>query len=363
MISYLDMNYMHDLMQDEVLKAVKRVYDNNWFILGEELELFEKEYADFCGTKYCIGVGNGLEALSLILQGYGIGQGDEVIIPANTFIATALAVSYTGAKPVLVDVDLETYNINPSLIERKISAKTKAIIAVHLYGKPADINAISIIAEKYGLKVIEDAAQAHNATYYGKKTGNLGHAAGFSFYPTKNLGALGDAGAITTNDDELARKVRMFRNYGSEKKYEHLYKGHNSRLDEIQASILRVKLKYLDELTKERQGIANYYISYIKNDKLVLPKLAPEIDIVWHIFPVLCYNRDELQKWLLEHKIATAIHYPIPIHLQQAYRDLGYQKGDFPCAEKIACEELSLPLWQGMKKDDIEHIIEVLTMF
>jgi len=355
------MNYLHDTLQEEILTTIRKVYDNNWFIMGNELELFEKEYAEYCGTKYCIGVGNGLEALNLILRGYGIGQGDEVIIPANTFIATALAVNYSGAKPVLVDTDINTYNIDTSLIREKITPRTKAIIAVHLYGRPADMNSINKIADEYGLKVIEDAAQAHNATYFGKKAGSLGHAAGFSFYPTKNLGALGDAGAITTNDEDLYRKVRMLRNYGSEIKYIHEYKGYNSRLDELQAAILRVKLKYLDQWTNERNRIAEYYISNIVKQKVILPTISKDIRNVWHIFPVLCEERDEMQKKLLERGIATAIHYPTPIHLQKAYADLGYRKGDFPCAERIASTELSLPLWQGMKEDEIEKVVDTIS--
>ncbi len=363
MISYLDMKYLHDTLENEILGAMKRVYDNNWFILGNELELFEQEYADYCGTKYCVGVGNGLEALTLILQGYGIGQGDEVIIPANTFIATALAVSYSGAKPVLVDADMDTYNINTSLIRDKITSKTKAIIAVHLYGRPADMNTINKIADEFGLKVIEDAAQAHGATYYGKRTGGLGHAAGFSFYPTKNLGALGDAGAITTDDEELAHRIRMLRNYGSEKKYNHEYKGHNSRLDEIQAAVLRTKLKHLDQWTRERQDIATHYINHIKNKNIILPKINSDINSVWHIFPILCSNRDLLQKRLLDMGIATAIHYPVPIHLQKAYRDLDCKENDYPWAETIASKELSLPLWQGMKEEDLDTIVDAVSAF
>jgi dTDP-4-amino-4,6-dideoxygalactose transaminase len=355
------MQPINDLLKEQIFDAMNRVYENNWFIMGEELELFEKEFADYCGTNYCIGVGNGLEALHLILRGYGIGVGDEVILPANTFIATALAVSYAGAKPILVDVDLETCNIDPGKVEEKITQNTKAIIAVHLYGRPANMTELYNIANKHGLKLIEDAAQAHNAKYFGKKAGNLGDAAAFSFYPTKNLGALGDGGAVTTNDKYLAQKIRLLRNYGSEKKYENISKGYNSRLDELQAAILRVKLKYLDIWTVERQEIANNYINNISSDKLVLPKQFTNIDSAWHIFPIFCKNREKARKFLNEHGIATGMHYPIPIHLQKAYVDLGYKKGDFPCSEEIAETELSLPMWQGMNKIIVDQIVDVIS--
>lgn len=360
MIPYFGIERTHSLLENEIIDAIRQVYNRNWFILGDELQGFETEFSAFCGVKHCIGVGNGLEALNLILQAYDIGPGDEVIIPANTFIATALAVSYAGAKPVLVDVDPITFNIDASKIEENISSRTKAVIAVHLYGRPADMGEIKRVASKYGLKVIEDAAQAHNAKYYGVKAGALGDAAGFSFYPTKNLGALGDGGAVTTNDDDLADKVRMLRNYGSKVKYEHCYKGHNSRLDEMQAAVLRVKLRYLDMWTKERQTIAEYYISNIINKNIKLPAMMTDIDNVWHVFPILYPDRKTAQKQLLDQKIMTAIHYPIPIHLQKAYVELGYTVGDFPCAEKIANEEISLPLWQGMRQEELDVIIRAL---
>ena len=363
MIPYYDISYTHDMIKAEVFEAIKRVYDKNNFITGEELELFEEAFANHCGSKHCIGVGNGLDALHLILKGYGIGQGDEVIVPANTFIATALAVSYSGAKPVFVDCSLNTYNINPQEVEAKISKKTKAIIAVHLYGRPADMNALIDIAKRYNIKLIEDAAQAHNAEYFGKKAGNLGHAAGFSFYPGKNLGALGDGGAITTSDEDLAKRIRMLRNYGSEIKYHHDFIGYNSRLDELQAAVLRVKLRYLDHWTNERQSIADYYIKHMISDEFILPKKDIYIDNAWHIFPVLCSNRERAQTYLKERGIATLIHYPIPIHLQKAYHDLGYQRGDFPHSEKIAQEELSLPLWQGMDQAKIDKVVEGVLSF
>jgi dTDP-4-amino-4,6-dideoxygalactose transaminase len=331
--------------------------------MGEELNQFEIEYADYCGTQYCIGVGNGLDALHLILRGYGIGPGDEVILPANTFIATALAVSYAGAKPILVDADKDTYNINTSLIEEKITNKTKAIIAVHLYGRPADMDAINEIANRYNIKVIEDAAQAHNAIYNTKKVGNLGHAAAFSFYPVKNLGALGDGGAITTNDEDLARTIRMLRNYGSEVKYEHKYLGINSRLDEIQAAILRVKLKHLDDWTKARQEMANFYLKQINNNKLVLPRNVDNYSNVWYVFPILCKDREQLQQYLEGKGISTMVHYPIPIHLQTAYESMSYCVGDFPIAERLSKEELSIPLWLGMDQGCQDKIIKALSAY
>lgn len=363
MIPYLDMKYIHASIKEEVFDALNRVYDKNWFIMGDELECFENEFANYCGSKYCVGVGNGLEALHLILRGYGIGQGDEVIVPANTYIATALAVSYAGAIPVLVDADLDTYNINCSLIEEKITAKTKAIMAVHLYGRPADMDGINKIAHRYHIKVIEDAAQAHNAKYRGKRTGSLGDAAGFSFYPGKNLGALGDAGAITTDDKELAEKIKVLRNYGSQVKYENKYKGYNSRLDELQAAVLRVKLKHLDEWTGRRREIARYYLENIGKDKLLLPTECDYVENVWHIFPILCKERDCFKSYLETQGVATMIHYPIPIHLQEAYKELGHRQGDFPITERLATEELSIPLWVGIDKISMDHIARSLSAF
>lgn len=362
MISYLNFERLHCPIRSEMEQAVHRVLESEWYILGKELEKFEEEFAAFCGTKYCVGVGNGLDALHIALCAYGIGAGDEVIVPASTYIATALAVSYAGAVPVLVDASADTYNINPALIEEKITKRTKAIMAVHLYGKLADIEEINEIASRYNLIVIEDAAQAHAAQYCGKRAGALGHAAGFSFYPGKNLGALGDAGAITTDDREIYQKARALRNYGSEVKYYNQYKGFNSRMDEMQAAILRVKLRYLEEWTKERQRIAKEYIEKINNNKIKLPALSGENN-VWHVFPVLCKERDMLQAYLKECGIMTLIHYPVPIHLQEAYQELMVQKGGFPVAEQIADSELSLPLWCGMTEDEMAYVIEKVNQF
>ena len=295
-IAYSDLSYIHNEIKDELDAAVRKVIDSNWFIMGEELQKFEEEYAAYCNVKHCIGVGNGLDALHLILAAYGIGPGDEVLVPANTFIATALAVSYCQATPVLVDADASTCHLDVDKIEEKITDKTKAIIAVHLYGRVADMESICAIAKKHNLRVIEDAAQAHGAMLHGKRVGSLGDAAGFSFYPGKNLGAFGDAGAVTTNDDELARKIRALRNYGSEQKYHHIYKGFNSRLDELQAAILRVKLTRLEEWTRERRKIAGYYREHINNPKITLPVYPETEQHVWHIYSVFTENRDELIK-------------------------------------------------------------------
>jgi dTDP-4-amino-4,6-dideoxygalactose transaminase len=360
MIKFNDLLAENKLIEKEIKDAMSKVVDSGWYILGNEVEKFEEEFADYCNTKYCVGVGNGLEALHLILRAYDIGEGDEVIIPANTYIATALAVSYTGAKPVLVEPYERTYNINPDLIEEKINSQTKAILPVHLYGQPADMDPINKIAKKYNLKVVEDAAQAHGALYKNKKAGSLGDAAGFSFYPTKNLGALGDAGAVTTNDKELADKIRTLRNYGSHKRYYNKYKGFNSRLDEMQAAVLRVKLKHLDDWNNERKEMANIYLDNINNEDLVLPYVPDWANPVWHLFVVKSKNRDELQNYLLENNIKTKIHYPIPLHLQEAYNNMDFDKGMFFLSEKISKKILSLPFWIGMEKKSIKFVCQVI---
>lgn len=357
-IPFASFEPMHKEIENEMFIKFKDVYNKNYFIQGEEVKKFEEEFAGFCGSQYCIGCGNGLDSLYLILRGYDIGTGDEVIVPSNTYIATALAVSYTGAKPVFVEPDLLTYNINPELIEKEITEKTKAIIAVHLYGQPADISKIRIIAKKYNLKLIEDSAQAHGALYKENKTGNLGDAAGFSFYPGKNLGALGDAGAVVTNDKVLADKIRAIGNYGSDKKYHHIYKGTNSRLDELQAAFLRIKLKNLDRWNENRRKTAEKYIDGINNQHIVKPVEADYSKHVWHIFAVRTEKRDKFQKYLSDNNIGTLIHYPIPMHLQEAYKDLNIKKGSLPIAERISKEVISLPIWYGMKKEDINYVIE-----
>lgn len=359
-IPFLNLEPMHVEIRNEILAAFKKIYDKNIFVLGDSVDAFEKEFAHYCNTLYCISCGNGLDALSIILRGYNIGEGDEVIVPSNTYIATALAVSYVGAKVVLVDPDIKTYNIDINKIEEAITQKTKAIIAVHLYGRPAEIDKIKLICKQHNLKLIEDAAQAHGAIYNGKRTGNLGDAAGFSFYPGKNLGALGDAGAILTNDITLARRVEYIRNYGSKIKYHNEYKGVNSRLDEMQAEFLRIKLKYLDKWNTDRQKIVKLYLEKINNSKIILPAINSVQESIWHVFAIRTEFRDELQNYLNANGINTLIHYPIPIHLQKAYTDLGYKLGDFPTSETLSETVLSLPLWHGMTIDEVNYVIDIL---
>lgn len=360
-IKYTEFTRMHKPIENELLQSYQDVYEKQWFIQGAKLKEFEMQYAAYCGASYCVGVGNGLDALRLILQACDIGEGDEVIVPANTFIATVLAITYEGATPVFVEPDKDTLLINPDLIEEKITSKTKAIMVVHLYGRMADMKSIQRIADKYSLKVFEDAAQAHGAEIDGIKAGAWGDAAAFSFYPGKNLGALGDAGAVTTNNQEIADKVRALGNYGSRQKYKHEYKGINSRLDEMQAAFLSVKLKKLDEWTKERQAIAKKYYDGIKNDKIVLPQFTN--NNVYHIFPVFAKQRDELQVFLKEKGIDTLIHYPTAIHLQEAYKDLQLKEGTYPITEEICATELSIPLYPGMTSEEIQYVIDSLNEF
>ena len=362
-IQYLSLKEMHSEIRDKLDKAYASVMEKQWFIQGEECEKFENEFAMYCGVKHCIGVGNGLDALMLILKAYGIGIGDEVIIPANTFIATALAVSYVGATPVLVDVEEESFNIDVNKIENKITSRTKAIIAVHLYGSISNVNSLLKIAKKYELKIIEDAAQAHGSDYEENKAGSLGNAAGFSFYPGKNLGALGDGGAVVTNDKDLADRVRTIANYGSDYKYHHIFRGNNSRLDELQAAFLRVKLEYLDKWNEERRRIANRYLKEIDNKKIYLPECLMGEKSNYHVFAIRCEDREGLENYLKRNGIGTNKHYPIPIHLQPAYSDLMLGEGCYPIAEKIAKTELSIPLYYGLKDNEIDYIIQVLNNF
>lgn len=362
-IPFASFEEMHKEVDAEMQDAFSRVYGNNWFIAGKELQRFEEEFAEFCGTKYCVGCGNGLDALMLILKAYGIGEGDEVIVPSNTFIATALAVSYTGATPVFVEPELSTYNINPSKIEEKITPKTKAIMAVHLYGQPAKMDEILSIAVKYNLKVVEDSAQAHGAEYKGKRTGSLADAAGFSFYPGKNLGALGDGGAITTNDKELADKVRALGNYGSDYKYHHIYMGNNSRLDEMQAAFLRVKLQNLERWNEDRRRIAAEYKSRIRNPKITLPQELDNTKHVYHIYAVKCQERDELEAYLENLGIGTNKHYPTPMHMQECYKGLNIQEGELPIAEDISSHILSIPMSYGMTDEEIDYVIDAINRF
>lgn len=349
-----DVNLKHE---QEFQEALKRVLESGWFIMGPELEQFEREFAAYCGTSECIGVGNGLEAIRLLLQAYGIGEGDEVIVPSNTYIATWLAVSQVGAEIVPVEPDESTLNIDPNRIEAAVTPRTKAIIPVHLYGQIADIDPIMDIAARHGLKVIEDSAQAHGAVYKGKRAGSLGHASAFSFYPGKNLGALGDGGAITTDDPDVASKVKILRNYGSEKKYHNLVKGGNSRLDELQAAFLRVKLAHLDEENRKRRLAANLYNHALADiDGLTLPMCEEPLQAVWHVYTVQTSQRDHLAEELRKREIGSLIHYPIPPHLQPAYEELSFQEGTFPKAERIHREILSLPIDPLITDEQIMHI-------
>ena len=360
-VPFSTMQKMHEEIRKEMLEKFEKIYDKGWYIGGEECAKFEEEFAKFIGTKYCVGVGNGLDALRLAMLALDIGEGDEVIVPSNTYIATALAVTYTGARPVLVDPDINTYNLSDKGIEEAITKKTKAIIIVNLYGQSGDMDEINEIAKKHNLYVIEDCAQSHNSLYKEKKTGTFSDIACFSFYPGKNLGALGDAGAVVTNNKKIAEKVRAIANYGSLEKYKHIYKGINSRLDEVQAGLLRVKLKQLDKYTKERQRIAEIYLNKINNPKIVLPQVGKDRTHVWHIFAIRCKTRDDLQEYLKKHDIGTNIHYPISIAKQRAYKD--DKLNDLPIARKIAKEELSLPLYYGMTDEEINYVIDIINKY
>jgi dTDP-4-amino-4,6-dideoxygalactose transaminase len=343
-VPFLDLKSPHEELRSDLMAAFDRVLNSGWYILGSECKHFEQEFAQYCQAEHCVGVGNGLDALHLILRGFGIGSGDEVIVPSNTYIATWLAVSYAGATPVPVEPDERTYNIDPRLIEAAITPHTKAIIVVHLYGQPADMDAINVIAKRHGLKVVEDAAQAHGAFYKGRRVGSLGDAAAFSFYPGKNLGAIGDGGAVTTNDPVLADMVRLLCNYGSKVKYHNELKGYNSRLDELQAAFLRAKLSVLDVWNARRQAIAAQYSRELDAETLVLPHVPDWAEPVWHLFVVRSKQRDALQRQLSASGINTMIHYPIPPHLQSAYAELGFTRGSFPISETIHREVLSLPI-------------------
>lgn len=362
-IPFVTFKPMEKELDKDLKAAFDRVYDRSWYIEGVEDEAFENAFAEYCDAKYCIGVGNGLDALMLSIKGLGIGTGDEVIVPSNTYIATALAVTYVGATPVFVEPDIRTYNIDPEKIEEAITSRTKAIMPVHLYGQACDMNPIMEIAKKHALYIIEDCAQAHGSTYKGKKTGSFGDAAGFSFYPGKNLGALGDAGATVTNNKELADKIRAYGNYGSDYKYHHIYKGNNSRLDELQAAFLLAKLPHLEKMNVERRRIAQMYLNGIKNKEVVLPFVIDDVIPVWHIFGIRCNRRAELEKHLNDNGIGTNKHYPIPMHLQDCYKDLKFKKGDFPIAEEISETELSLPMYYGMTVEEIQYVIEEVNEF
>ena len=365
MISFLDLKGLNAQYKAELIEACTKVIDSGWYIQGNECQEFETEFAQYCGTKYAIGVANGLDALILILRAYkelGImNDGDEVIVPSNTYIASILAISQNNLVPILVEPDINTYLIDQTKIEEKITSKTKAILPVHLYGQTCEMDKINDIAEKYNLKVIEDSAQSHGSYYKNKRSGNLGDASGFSFYPGKNLGALGDGGAVTTNDEALANTIKALGNYGSHKKYENLYKGVNSRLDEMQAAMLRVKLKYLDNEVEKRREIANYYLQNIKNDKLILPTARAEDNHVWHLFVVRTSQREELQKYLVDNGIQTLIHYPIPPHKQNAYKE--WNNENYPITEQIHEEVVSLPISGVQSLEDTMKIVQVINDF
>lgn len=362
-IPFVSFKPLEKKLDAELRAAFERVYTRSWYIEGEEDEAFEKAFAEYCDRKYCVGTGNGLDALFLALKALGIKDGDEVIVPSNTYIATALAVTYVGATPVFVEPDIRTFNIDATLIESAITEKTRAIMPVHLYGQTCDMDPIMEIAHKYNLYVVEDCAQAHGAKYKGKVIGSFGDVAGFSFYPGKNLGALGDAGAAVTNNKEIADKVRALGNYGSDYKYHHIYQGNNSRLDELQAAFLTAKLSCLDEVNNERRNIARKYLEGIKNPEIILPFVPDYATPVWHIFGIRCSRRAELEKFLNDAHIGTNKHYPIPMHLQDCYKNLGFKAGDYPIAEEISATELSIPMYYGMSEEEIQYVIDKINEF
>ena len=358
-IPFSTLRVLHEELDADIRQAFDDVYSNGWFIQGKQCESFEFEYADFCGAKFAIGCGNGLDAITISLIANGIGKGDEVIVPAFTFIATAIAVERAGAKPVFVEVEKETSLIDASRIEDAITERTRAIVPVHLYGQPADMDAICKIAEKHNLKVISDAAQSHGALYRGKKMGAIGDATCFSFYPGKNLGALGDGGAITTNDEDASVRMKMITNYGSVIRYHHDMQGMNSRLDELQAAFLRVKLKHIDKMTQCRKRIAQRYLSEMDNPDVMMPAIKNG-DHVWHIFAIHSEKRDEIKEYLSQKGIETNIHYPIPIHLQKSFDSYGLKSGSFPITEWLARTELSLPLYYGMTEEEQSYVIDTI---
>ena len=363
-IPFLNFKVQHEHIRQEMLQAFQDVYDSNWYVMGNHLLQFEKDYAAFSGMDFAVGLSNGLDALYLSLKALDIKEGDEVIVPSNTYIATALAVSYTGATPVFVEPDVLTYNLCPNNLRKAIGPKTKAVIPVHLYGQACNMTEIMKVAREHKLFVVEDNAQAHGATFNGKITGSFGHINAVSFYPGKNLGALGDAGGVTTDDAELAEKVRMLRNYGSRVKYNNDVIGHNMRLDELQAAFLSVKLKHLEAFTEQRREIALLYDERLKGlGDLVLPHVDPQAEHVYHLYVVRTGNRDELQQHLTAKGIGTLIHYPIPPHLQLAYSGLGYKKGDFPVAEKLADTSLSIPLWPGMTGEQAGEVCDAIESY
>jgi dTDP-4-amino-4,6-dideoxygalactose transaminase len=362
-VPFVDLGAQYRTISGEITEAVSKVLRESDFILGREVSLFEEEFASFCEAKWAIGVDSGTSALELALRAYEIGPGDEVITAANSFIASALAISHAGATPVLVDVDPDTYTIDVAAIEKAITPRTKAIIPVHLYGHPADMDPILQLAQRHGLVVIEDACQAHGARYKGKRTGSLGHAAAFSFYPGKNLGAYGDGGAVVTSDHAVAKRLEMLRNYGQKEKYQHMFRGYNRRLDTLQAAVLRIKLKYLEEWNEARRQHAKTYCRLLAQTGIVVPHASASSESVWHLYVIRIDQRDALKEHLTTRGIGVGIHYPIPIHLQPAYRDLGYRPGDFPVTEDYARRILSLPIYAELTPEIIGRVAETLSEF
>lgn len=362
-IPFVDLQRQYKEIQNGIDKAIKDVLETSQFILGSQLEKFEGGFAKFCGVKYAVGMGSGLTALELGMRALGVGVGDEVITPVNSFIASSSAISFTGATPIFVDCLEDTFNIDIKKAEKLITKRTKAIMPVHLYGQLANMEEVMRFAKKYKLFVIEDACQAHGASFKDRKSGSFGHVTAFSFYPGKNLGAYGDGGALVTNSAKIAEVVRTMRNYGQKEKYNHIFLAWNSRLDTIQAAILRIKLKHLDKWNKGRLEYAKLYNSLLKNLPIILPKIFPNYTHVFHLYVIRVKEREKLSKYLKEKGIATGIHYPIPIHLQKAYKNLGYKKGDFTVAEKLADEILSLPMYPELKKAEVKYICKQIASF
>ena len=361
MIPFLDLAKVNNRFRSEIDARISRILDRGWYLQGEENELFSKHFAEYCGTKYALGVANGLDALNLIIRASGFGPGDEIIVPSNTYIATILAISENGCTPVLVEPDIHTYNIDPDKIEAAITPKTKAIMVVHLYGQAVRMQKVWDIAQKHNLKVFEDCAQAHGAFYQGKRIGNLSDAGAFSFYPGKNLGCMGDGGAVTTNDETLYQKIKALANYGSDRKYHHIYKGTNSRLDELQAAVLDVKLPHLDADNARRREIATYYRKNISNPKIILPETYDENAAVWHVFAVRTEERDRFQKYLTDNSVQTIIHYPTPPHKQGAYAE--WNDCSFPIAEEIHRTIISLPMSPVLTDDEVKQVTEIVNAY
>jgi dTDP-4-amino-4,6-dideoxygalactose transaminase len=362
-VPFVDLAAQYRTIAEEINEATTRVIQEADFILGREVSLFEEEFATFCEAKYAVGVDSGTSALELALRAYDIGPGDEVITAANSFIASALAISHAGATPVLVDVDPYTHTMDVTAIEGAITPRTKAVLPVHLYGHPAHMDPIRQLADKHGLVVIEDACQAHGARYKGKRTGSLGHAAAFSFYPGKNLGAYGDGGIVVTNDRGIAKRLEMLRNYGQKEKYQHLFRGYNRRLDTLQAAVLRVKLRYLEKWNAARRWNAVLYHKFLEGCGVVLPGEAGGAESVWHLYVIRSERRDMLREHLISRGVSAGIHYPIPIHLQPAYQDLGYKRGDFPVTESCAQQALSLPMYAEITQSQIEFVAKTIGGF